>query len=87
VGLRSGQSLSLASLQLDPSVVMTVRVSMVYPAHANPGNLLRVVPASQLASQQVWLGAKLVDQCRQSQPASGHVRGLRLFQRLHNRMH
>jgi len=52
VGLRSGQSLSLASLQLDPSVVMPVRVSMVYPADATPGHLLSVVPASQLAMLQ-----------------------------------
>ena len=52
VGLRSGQSLSLASLQLDPSVVMPVRVSMVYPADATPGHLLSVVPSSQLAMLQ-----------------------------------
>ena len=49
VGLRSGQSLSLASLQLDPAVESTVRVSMVYPADATPGHLLSVVPSSQLA--------------------------------------
>lgn len=49
VGLRSGQSLSLASLQLDPSVETPVRVSMVYPADATPGHLLSVVPSSQLA--------------------------------------
>jgi hypothetical protein len=49
VGLRSGQSLSLASLDLQPGVVTPVRVSMVYPADATPGHLLSVVPASQLA--------------------------------------
>ena len=40
------------------------------------------LPACQLAGQQVRLGAKLVDQCRQSQPAGGHIRGRSLFQRL-----
>jgi hypothetical protein len=49
VGLRSGQSLSLATLQLQPGVVTPVRVSMVYPADATPGHLLSVVPSSQLA--------------------------------------
>jgi hypothetical protein len=49
VGLRSGQSLSLASLQLEPGVTTPVRVSMVYPADATPGHLLSVVPSSQLA--------------------------------------
>ena len=52
VGLRSGQSLSLANLDLRPGVVNTVRVSMVYPADATPGHLLSVVPSSQLASLQ-----------------------------------
>ncbi len=52
VGLRSGQSLSLASLNLQPGVVNPVRVSMVYPADATPGHLLSVVPASQLARVQ-----------------------------------
>lgn len=49
VGLRSGQSLSLATLQLQPGVITAVKVSMVYPADATPGHLLSVVPASQLA--------------------------------------
>lgn len=52
VGLRSGQSLSLASLNLQPGMVKPVRVSMVYPADATPGHLLSVVPASQLARVQ-----------------------------------
>lgn len=52
VGLRSGQSLSLAQLQLRSGVKSTVRVSMVYPADATPGHLLSVVPASQLAMVQ-----------------------------------
>lgn len=52
VGLRSGQSLALASINLQPGVVNPVRVSMVYPADATPGHLLSVVPASQLAMAQ-----------------------------------
>ncbi len=52
VGLRSGQSLSLAQLQLRPGVVMPVRVSLVYPADATPGHLLSVVPSVQLARIQ-----------------------------------
>ncbi|MFN9620332.1 MAG: DUF3370 family protein [Synechococcaceae cyanobacterium] len=49
VGLRSGQSLSLASLDLQPGVTTPIRVSMVYPADATPGHLLSVVPSVQLA--------------------------------------
>ena len=49
VGLRSGQSLSLTQLQLQPGVPNTVRVSLVYPADATPGHLLSVVPSAQLA--------------------------------------
>lgn len=49
VGLRSGESLSLASLNLVPGVNNPVRVSMVYPADATPGHLLSVVPSYQLA--------------------------------------
>lgn len=49
VGLRSGQSLPIASLNLKPGQVNTVKVSMVYPADATPGHLLSVVPDSQLA--------------------------------------
>lgn len=52
VGLRSGESLSLASLDLVPGVVVPVRVSMVYPADATPGHLLSVVPSAQLARVQ-----------------------------------
>jgi hypothetical protein len=47
VGLRSGQSLSLAQLQLLPGVAYPVRVSLVYPADATPGHLLSVVPSAQ----------------------------------------
>ncbi|MFQ6537188.1 DUF3370 family protein [Aphanothece stagnina] len=52
VGLRSGESLSLAQLNLNPGVPNPVRVSLVYPADATPGHLLSVVPASQLARVQ-----------------------------------
>lgn len=52
VGLRSGQSLSLGQLNLQPDRDNRVRVSMVYPADATPGHLLSVVTASQLARVQ-----------------------------------
>ena len=50
VGMRSGQSLELKSLQLRPDQSRKVRVSLVYPADATPGHLLSVVPDRQLAS-------------------------------------
>jgi hypothetical protein len=49
VGMRSGESLSLSTLNLKPGVVNPVKVTMVYPADATPGHLLSVVSASQLA--------------------------------------
>jgi hypothetical protein len=49
VGMRSGQSLSLTTLDIKPGVANPVRVSLVYPADATPGHLLSVVPAGQLA--------------------------------------
>ena len=49
VGMRSGESLSLTSLNLKPGVINPVKVTMVYPADATPGHLLSVVTASQLA--------------------------------------
>ncbi|MFM7676967.1 MAG: DUF3370 family protein [Synechococcus sp.] len=52
VGLRSGQSVSLTTLNLRPGVLNPVRVSLVYPADATPGHLLSVVPSSQLALVQ-----------------------------------
>ncbi len=52
VGLRSGQSLSLTQLNLQPNRDNPVRVSMVYPADATPGHLLSVVSATQLAQVQ-----------------------------------
>ena len=50
VGMRSGESLSLASLNLKPGQVNRVKVTVVYPADATPGHLLSVVPEQQLAS-------------------------------------
>jgi hypothetical protein len=47
--MRSGESLSLSSLNLKPGVSNPVKVTMVYPADATPGHLLSVVSASQLA--------------------------------------
>lgn len=49
VGMRSGQSLPLTTLNLKPGIDNPVRVSLVYPADATPGHLLSVVPESQLA--------------------------------------
>ena len=49
VGMRSGESLSLTTLNLKPGVNNPVKVTMVYPADATPGHLLSVVSASQLA--------------------------------------
>ena len=49
VGMRSGESLSLTTLNLKPGVVNPVKVTMVYPADATPGHLLSVVSTSQLA--------------------------------------
>lgn len=60
LGMRSGESHGLTTLNLRPDVATPVRVSLVYPADATPGHLLSVVPASQLA----------VVQARQAQQAS-----------------
>ncbi|MFO7629416.1 MAG: DUF3370 family protein [Prochlorococcaceae cyanobacterium] len=52
VGMRSGESLSLASLELLSGGPNQVKVSLVYPADATPGHLLSIVPSSQLALLQ-----------------------------------
>jgi hypothetical protein len=52
LGMRSGESHALTTLNLRPGVPNPVRVSLVYPADATPGHLLSVVPASQLAMVQ-----------------------------------
>ena len=49
VGMRSGQSLSIADLDLKGGKNNPVTVSVVYPADATPGHLLSVVPVTQLA--------------------------------------
>jgi len=49
VGLRSGESLQLAGLQLQAGVPQTVRISLVYPADSTPGHLLSVISDRQLA--------------------------------------
>ena len=49
VGLRSGESLALTDIQLQPGQVTPMKVSLVYPADATPGHLLSVVPVQQLA--------------------------------------
>ena len=48
VGMRSGQSLPLTSLNLKPGQMNRVQVTLVYPADATPGHLLSVVPEQQL---------------------------------------
>ena len=52
VGLRSGESLAISDLLLQPGRPHPVRVSLVYPADATPGHLLSVVPVMQLAGLQ-----------------------------------
>ena len=52
VGMRSGESLPIAELNLKPGQNNHVRVSLVYPADATPGHLLSVVPDQQLAMVQ-----------------------------------
>jgi hypothetical protein len=49
VGLRSGESLALADINLLPDQDSPVKVTLVYPADATPGHLLSVVPVEQLA--------------------------------------
>lgn len=49
VGLRSGESLTLSDLNLNPGTVNPVKISLVYPADATPGHLLSVVPVQQMA--------------------------------------
>ncbi len=70
VGLRSGQSLSLAALELNPGQSNRVRVSLVYPADATPGHLLSVVPSSQLARVQEQLKLLAIAQSRPGRPAA-----------------
>ena len=50
VGMRSGESLALTEINLEPGTHKAVKVSLVYPADATPGHLLSVVPVHQLAT-------------------------------------
>jgi hypothetical protein len=72
VGMRSGESLALTTLNLRPGVVNPVRLSLVYPADATPGHLLSVVPATQLAMVQEQQQRQL--QRQQLQPANTQPR-------------
>jgi hypothetical protein len=65
LGMQSGDSHALTTLNLQPNVSNPVRISMVYPADATPGHLLSVVPATQLAMVQARQAAE--------QPASAPV--------------
>ena len=69
VGLRSGESLSLTSLELTPGQNNPVRISLVYPADATPGHLLSVVPSSQLARVQEQLRQLALAQSRSARPS------------------
>lgn len=70
VGLRSGQSLSLAALELNPGQNNPVRITLVYPADATPGHLLSVVPSSQLARVQEQLKQLAMAQSRFVRPGA-----------------
>ena len=50
VGMRSGESLTLTTFQLEPDRPQTVRLSLVYPADSTPGHLLSVVSEPQLVA-------------------------------------
>ena len=71
VGMRSGQSLQIASLNLKPGQSNPVKVSLVYPADATPGHLLSVVPDQQMAQlrQREDLLATAAAQAKQAKPA------------------
>ena len=69
VGMRSGESLSLTALELNPGQTNPVRISLVYPADATPGHLLSVVPSSQLARVQEQLRQLALAQSRSPRPS------------------
>ena len=71
VGMRSGESLPIASLNLKPGQSNPVKVSLVYPADATPGHLLSVVPDQQLAQlrQREAVLAAAAAQAKQAKPA------------------
>ena len=77
VGMRSGESLPLAELNLKPGQINRVRVSLVYPADATPGHLLSVVPDQQLALMQQRQELLAAAQAReQAAPPAGPVPAL-----------
>ena len=68
VGLRSGESLSLTSLELNAGQTNPIRLTLVYPADATPGHLLSVVPSSQLARVQEQLRQIALARSRSGRP-------------------
>lgn len=77
VGMRSGQSLSIAKLNLKGKSPNKVTVSVVYPADATPGHLLSVVPDTQLAmlrqrqeTQEAARKAQAAAKARKIRPAT-----------------
>lgn len=71
VGMRSGQSLPIAELNLRPDQLNRVRVSLVYPADATPGHLLSVVPDQQLAMVQQRQLLAEAEAAAQRRPTTG----------------
>jgi hypothetical protein len=70
LGMQSGDSHALTTLNLLPNVSNPVRVSLVYPADATPGHLLSVVPASQLAMVQARQAAERTTSTPVAAPAA-----------------
>jgi hypothetical protein len=50
VGLRSGESLTLTTLEIRDDRPLPIRMSLVQPADSIPGHLLSIVPIRQLAT-------------------------------------
>lgn len=74
LGMRSGESHALTTINLKPGVANPVRVSLVYPADATPGHLLSVVPASQLAVVQARQAQQTAAASPADQPVQPPVR-------------
>jgi hypothetical protein len=73
VGMRSGESLAIAPLTLQPGQNNPVTVSLVYPADCTPGHLLSVVSDQQLAqlrSREELLAAAQHAPVKAAPPAS-----------------
>jgi len=70
VVLRSGQSLPIKGLSLNPGVNNPVRLTLVYPADATPGHLLSIVPTQQMARlRQLELDLELARRQPSAQPS------------------